>query len=74
LAGFIGAGSTKLNVTSTWGESFGEYYVDTESWTLSNEDVTIIDKSIVVWKKENGIWKQYKDMINTDTPEPVPNQ
>lgn len=72
LAGFINAGFTNLNVESTWSQGCGEYLVDTEKWTLSNGELKIIGKSIVVWKKEDGIWKQYKDMINTDTLEPVP--
>ena len=68
LAGFIKAGFTKLNVESTWTEGCGEYFLDTEKWTLSNGKVTMIGKSMVIWKKEDGIWKQYKDMISTDTP------
>ncbi|PTN08849.1 nuclear transport factor 2 family protein [Mangrovibacterium marinum] len=72
LDGFIQAGFTKLKVESTWATGCGEYLVDTEKWTLSNGDVQLIGKSIVVWKLEDGIWRQYKDMINTDTPEPVP--
>ena len=67
LAGFITAGFTKLNVESTWTDSCGEYFIDTEKWTLSNGKITMTGKSLVVWKKEDGIWKQYKDMINTDT-------
>ena len=68
LAGFINAGFTKLNVESTWATLSGEYYLDTEKWTLSNGKITMIGKSLVVWKKEDGMWKQYKDMISTDTP------
>lgn len=68
LAGFIKSGFTELDVESTWIEGCGEYLLDTEKWTLSNGEVTIIGKSLVVWKKEDGIWKMYKDMINTDTP------
>lgn len=67
LAGFIEGGFTKLNVESTWIEGGGEYLLDTEKWTLSNGEVTLIGKSLIVWKKEDGIWKMYKDMINTDT-------
>jgi ketosteroid isomerase-like protein len=68
LAGFIEGGFTELNVESTWLEGCGEYLLDTEKWTLSNGEITLIGKSLVIWKKEDGIWKMYKDMINTDTP------
>ena len=61
-------GFTELNVESTWIEGCGEYLLDTEKWTLSNGEVTLIGKSLLVWKKEDGIWKMYKDMINTDIP------
>ncbi|MEL4456498.1 SgcJ/EcaC family oxidoreductase [Lutimonas vermicola] len=66
--GFIESGFTELNVESTWAEGCGEYLLDTEKWTLSNGKDTLIGKSLVIWKKEDGIWKMYKDMINTDTP------
>lgn len=66
--GFIAGGFTELNVESTWAEGCGEYLLDTEKWTLSNGKDTLIGKSLVIWKKEDGIWKMYKDMINTDMP------
>jgi len=66
--GFIAGGFTELDVESTWAEGCGEYLLDTEKWTLSNGQYTLIGKSLVIWKKEDGMWKMYKDMINTDTP------
>jgi len=66
--GFIAGGFTDLDVESTWVEGCGDYLLDTEKWTLSNGKDTLIGKSLVIWKKEDGIWKMYKDMINTDTP------
>ena len=68
FVGFIEAGFTKLDVESTWAEGCGDYLLDTEQWTLSNGQDTLIGKSLVIWKKEDGMWKMYKDMINTDTP------
>ncbi|UKM65386.1 SgcJ/EcaC family oxidoreductase [Flavobacteriaceae bacterium GSB9] len=68
FVGFIEGGFTELNVESTWAEGCGEYLLDTEKWTLSNGQDTLIGKSLVIWKKEDGIWKMYKDMINTDLP------
>lgn len=68
VAGLIKAGFTKLNVESTWTDGSGDYLLDTEKWTMSNGKDTMIGKSLVIWKKEDGIWKMYKDMINTDTP------
>ena len=68
FAGFIEGGFTKLDVESTWVEGCGDYLLDTEKWTLSNGQDTLIGKSLVIWKKEDGMWKMYKDMINTDTP------
>ncbi|MEA1786148.1 SgcJ/EcaC family oxidoreductase [Arenibacter sp. GZD96] len=66
--GFIAGGFTDLDVESTWAEGCGNYLLDTEQWTLSNGKDTLIGKSLVIWKKEDGMWKMYKDMINTDTP------
>lgn len=68
FVGFIEGGFTQLDVESTWAEGCGDYLLDTEKWTLSNGQDTLIGKSLVVWKKEDGMWKMYKDMINTDTP------
>ena len=68
FVGFIEAGFTTLDVESTWAEGCGDYLLDTEQWTLSNGQDTLIGKSLVIWKKEDGMWKMYKDMINTDTP------
>jgi ketosteroid isomerase-like protein len=68
LGGFIATSFTKLDVQSTWLEGCNDYLMDTEKWTLTNGKDTIVGKSLVIWKKEEGIWKQYKDMINTDTP------
>jgi len=68
LAGFIDAGFTDLKVESTWAEHSGEYILETEKWTLGNGEVTMSGKSLIVWKKEDGAWKMYKDMISTDTP------
>ncbi len=66
--GFIAGGFTDLDVESTWAEGCGDFLLDTEQWTLSNGKDTLIGKSLVIWKKEDGMWKMYKDMINTDTP------
>lgn len=66
--GFIEGGFTQLDVESTWVEGCGEYLLDTEKWTLSNGQDTLVGKSLVIWKKEDGMWKMYKDMINTDAP------
>ena len=68
FVGFIEGGFTDLNVKSTWAERCGDYLLDTEEWTLSNGKDTLVGKSLVIWKKEDGMWKMYKDMINTDTP------
>jgi uncharacterized protein (TIGR02246 family) len=66
FGGFIAGGFTDLDVESTWVEGCGDYLLDTEKWTLSNGKDTLVGKSLVIWKKEDGMWKMYKDMINTD--------
>ena len=68
LAGFINAGFTNLDVNSNWTDGCGDHLLDTENWKMSNGKDTMIGKSLVIWKQEEGIWKMYKDMINTDTP------
>lgn len=72
IKNYIDAGYTQLSVVSTWVMATEDYVVDTEEWTLSNGIVKHIGKSLVVWKMEDGIWKQYKDMVNTDSAEPIP--
>lgn len=29
-------------------------------------------KFVVIWKQENGVWKMYKDIWNSDAPPPAP--
>ena len=44
--------------------------VETGNYELFIENNVSIDKGkfIVIWKQENGEWKMYRDIWNTDTP------
>jgi len=49
--------------------------VETGNYELFIENNISIDKGkfIVIWKQENGEWKMYRDIWNTDTPAKTSN-
>jgi uncharacterized protein (TIGR02246 family) len=76
VAGIINSGATKLNVTATdvWGD---ENMVAEEGvMTLGTKDGVQLDrgKYIVLWKKEDGKWKLFRDCFNSDLPVPAPKK
>ena len=54
-------------------ESDGNLGVDTGKFRILGSDGKEIDhgKYVVVWKKENGAWKIYRDIWNTSVPAPA---
>jgi ketosteroid isomerase-like protein len=52
-----------------------ELVVETGNYELFVENNISIDKGkfIVIWKQENGEWKMYRDIWNTDTPAKTSN-
>lgn len=60
------------NIQLTTGEVFGgkDAVVETGTYQLMVDKGQVVDKGkyIVVWKEENGQWKMYRDIWNTDIP------
>ncbi len=73
FANFIGNGISKVEMQNLeiWGDE--NMLVTQDAWKIFLEDGTEIDrgKAIVMWKKEDGTWKIFRDMINSDLPIPT---
>ena len=67
--GLMDAGMTAA-IESTEAESDGNLGMDTGKFRILGSDGKEIDhgKYVVVWKKENGTWKIYRDIWNTSAP------
>lgn len=66
----MGVKDLKLNITDIYGD--GDVYVETGTLELFGTDNISLDKGkyVVVWKKENGNWKMYRDIWNSNLPVP----
>ena len=73
VAGLINAGVTKLNLKllDAWGTE--ALVAEEGEFTLATKDGTQIDKGkyIILWKKEDGKWKLFRDIFNSDLPVPA---
>jgi len=73
FAGFINAGAAKIEIKTNglWGDE--NMLVSEDAWKLFTKDGTEIDhgKAIVIWKKEDGKWKLFRDIFNSDLPIPT---
>lgn len=74
LAGVQNLGMTDMKLTVT--EVFGDNTLVSEEGTydMIGKDGVSMDKGkyIVTWKKEDGVWKKYRDIFNSDLPVPPP--
>jgi len=72
-AGFIHAGANKLDLMTTgvWGTE--DMLAEEGLFTFSDKDGKELDrgKYIVLWKKEDGKWKLFRDCYNSDLPVPT---
>ena len=66
----MGVKDLKLNITDISGD--GDVYAETGTLELFGADNKSLDKGkyVVVWKKENGNWKMYRDIWNSNLPAP----
>ncbi len=66
----MGVKDLKLNITDISGT--GDVYAETGTLELFGADNKSLDKGkyVVVWKKENGHWKMYRDIWNSNLPAP----
>ena len=67
----MGVKSFTLNAGDITGNA--DQVVETGTWEMGDGSKTIDKgKYIVVWKKENGNWKLWRDIWNSDNPPPPP--
>lgn len=66
----MGVKDLKLDITDISGG--GDIYAETGNLELFGADNKLLDKGkyVVVWKKENGKWKMYRDIWNSNLPAP----
>lgn len=66
----MGVKDLKLNITDIYGD--GDVYAETGTLELFGADNKSLDKGkyVVVWKKENGNWKMYRDIWNSNLAAP----
>lgn len=73
FAGFLNAGIAKIELKTVglWGDK--NMLVSEDNWKLFTKDGTEVDhgKALVIWKKEDGEWKLFRDIINSDLPVPT---
>jgi ketosteroid isomerase-like protein len=69
-AGWINAGVNNLSLTTTglWGND--EMQTEEGLFTFSDKAGNEVDKGkyLLIWKKENGKWKIFRDCYNSDLP------
>lgn len=72
----IGYKSGLRNVVLTTEEVMGgkEAVVETGTYEVFIENNVSVEKGkfVVAWKEENGKWKMYRDIWNSDAPPPAP--
>jgi len=73
FAGYINAGMAKIELKTKelWGDE--NMLVSEDEWKIFTKDGTEIDhgKAIIIWKKEDGKWKLFRDIFNSDLPVPT---
>ena len=64
----MGVKDFKLTITDITGR--GDLYAETGNYEVFGADNKSLDKGkyVAVWKKENGNWKMYRDIWNTNMP------
>jgi len=66
----MGVKDLKLNITDISGD--GDVYAESGTYEMFGADNKSLDKGkyVVVWKKQNGNWKMYRDIWNSNMPAP----
>jgi uncharacterized protein (TIGR02246 family) len=69
---FWEAGDTVMKLETVEAEGFGDTAYEVGRYMLSGKAGKVTDqgKYIVVWRKEDGQWKLYRDIFNTSMPAP----
>jgi uncharacterized protein (TIGR02246 family) len=64
-----GVSDLNLNITEVWGDE--DMIVEEGTYAIGNGEITFdTGKYIVLWKKEDGVWKLHRDIYNSDNPLP----
>lgn len=65
----MGPSDLKITTTDVWGDE--KMLVEEGTFVMSQKDKEIDRaKYIVVWKQEDGKWKIFRDIFNSDNPPP----
>ena len=66
----MGLKDFKLNVVDIWGNE--EMVIEEGTYSMMDDKGNSVDKGkyIAIWKKENGKWKIFRDIFNSDNPMP----
>ena len=69
---FARAGGRDLKLTTDDVDGDENFLIETGSYEMVGENNQTLDKGkyVVVWKKENGKWKIYRDIANSNNPPP----
>lgn len=67
-AGWIQAGWTKLTLTPVEVEGMGDTAYEVGTYVSSDGKMSDEGKYIVVWKKQQGKWRLFRDIWNTSLP------
>lgn len=64
----MGLKDFNLNVVDIWGNE--EMVIEEGTYTMNDDKGKSVDKGkyLAVWKKENGKWKIFRDIFNSDNP------
>lgn len=70
----LGMGITSLNLNTEEVLGGPSAVSEVGNYELKIANGTVVDKGkfVVVWKIENGKWKMYRDIFNSDNPPPPP--
>ncbi len=71
-AGWIGAGIKRLTLEPVEVEEMGNTAYEVGRYTMPGDDGKLLDagKYIVIWKREQGKWRLYRDIWTTSMPAP----
>lgn len=68
----IDSGLKSVKLTSVEVEARGDSAYEVGKWSVPGEGGKVYDAGdyIVIWKRANGQWKQYRDIWTTNSPAP----
>lgn len=66
----MGVKQFKVSSTDVYGDD--DLVVEEGVWEMRGDNIKDNGKFIALWKKENGQWKMYRDIWNSDNPLPAP--